>query len=223
VLNEERSLGATLDAVPEGVDVIVVDGGSTDNTVRLAESQGVRVIRSERGRGMQLHAGARASTGEVIWFLHADSIPGSDALENIFRVLADPQVVAGNFALQFDGVSFGARFLNKLYPMLGWIGLRYGDSGIFVRRTAYENAGGFAPYPIFEDLDLLQRLKAHGRFETIPGPLVTSSRRFEGRSFAITFGRWCLMQVLYWAGVHPCTLARLYHPIRVPDGDSNRP
>jgi len=97
---------------------------------------------------------------------------------------------------------------------LVWLGLRYGDSGIFVRRTAYERVGGFAAYPIFEDLDLLRRLKTEGRFVTLPGPLITSSRRFEGRNFALVFGRWALMQILYWAGVHPRRLGRLYEPVR---------
>jgi rSAM/selenodomain-associated transferase 2 len=215
-LNEEGSLGATLAALPEGIEVIVVDGGSTDETVRVATSRGVRVIGSERGRGLQMAAGARSSAGDAIWFLHADSIPRCDAADGILRALADPQVAAGNFALRFDGKSFGARFLNRIYPLLALIGLQYGDSGIFVRRTAYEKAGGFAAFPIFEDLDLLRKLKTHGRFVTLSCVLITSSRRFEGRNFAFTFGRWCVMQLLYWAGVNPCRIARMYETIRVP-------
>ena len=214
VLNEERSLGATLDALPPGAETIVVDGNSTDGTVWVAESYGVRVIRSVRGRGAQMDAGARASGGGAIWFLHADSIPQGDALDRIREALGDPGVACGNFALRFEGESFGARFLTRLYPMLARIGLRYGDSGIFVRRTAYERVGGFAPYPIFEDLDLLRRLKPEGRFVTLSGPLITSSRRFEGRNFALVFGRWAVMQIFYWAGVHPCRLGRFYAPFR---------
>ncbi len=214
VLNEERSLGVTLNAVPAGVEIIVVDGDSTDGTVRVAESRGVRVIRSARGRGAQMDAGARASDGGAIWFLHADSVPCGDALDRIREALSDPGVAAGNFALRFDGASFGARFLNRLYPMLSGIGLRYGDSGIFVRRAAYERAGGFAAYPIFEDLDLLRRLKPEGRFVTLPGPLRTSSRRLEGRNFALVFGTWVIMQIFYWAGINPWRLGRLYKPIR---------
>lgn len=214
VLNEERSLAAALDAVPRDAETIVVDGESTDGTVWVAENRGVRVIQGDRGRGAQMDAGARATTGAAIWFLHADSVPCGDALDRILEALSDPTVAAGNFALQFEGASFGARFLNRIYPMLARIGLRYGDSGIFVRRTAYERVGGFAPYPIFEDLDLLRRLKPEGQFVTLPGPLVTSSRRFEGRNFALVFGRWAVMQILYWAGVHPCRLGQLYETFR---------
>ena len=126
---KNEAWGDTLDAVPLGVETVVVDGDSTDDTIRVAEGRGVRVIRSERGRGAQMHAGARASSGDAIWFLHAD----------------DPGVAAGNFALRFKGASFGMRFLNRLYPMLAWIGLRYGDSGFFVRRTAYERVGDSPP------------------------------------------------------------------------------
>ena len=213
-LNEAGSLGATLDALPGTAEVIVADGGSSDNTVAMARNRGIRVLASSRGRGVQMHAGAQAASGEVLWFLHADSIPDRTAVEEIVRALGDLTVVAGNFTLRFSGSSFGARFLNRLYPMLAWIGLRYGDSGIFVRRSVYEECGGFAAYPIFEDLDLLRRLRRYGRFVTLPGPLTTSSRRFEGRSFFLTFLRWFLMQLLYWAGVNPCRLGRFYQPIR---------
>jgi hypothetical protein len=105
-------------------------------------------------------------------------------------------------------------FLTWLYPRLRRLGLCYGDSGIFVRREAYQQLGGFRAYPIFEDLDLVQRLRKIGRVLHLPASVTTSSRRFEGRSFALTFARWSGLQVLYWLGVHPRTLGRLYTPIR---------
>jgi hypothetical protein len=111
-------------------------------------------------------------------------------------------------------VSGAARFLTWLYPRLRLLGLAYGDSGIFVRRAAYERAGGFKPFPIFEDLDLLRALWKQGRFVQAGACVVTSSRRFEGRSFTLTFARWSLLQGLYWLGVSPHTLARLYAPVR---------
>jgi GT2 family glycosyltransferase len=123
-------------------------------------------------------------------------------------------VVGGNFRLRFDGAKRAARFLTWLYPQLRKLGLAYGDSGIFVRAAAYREIGGFKPFPIFEDLDLVRRLKRVGRVAHLPATVVTSSRRFEGRSFPLTFTRWAILQVLYWLGVHPRTLARLYAPIR---------
>lgn len=216
-LNEACSIGGTLDAasrVKGRTEVIVVDGGSADETVEVARARGARVIGSGRGRGAQMHAGALAARGEVLWFLHADTLAPADAAECISRALRDPRAVGGNFRIRFDGAGRAARFLTWLYPRLRLLGLAYGDSGFFVRRAAYERAGGFKPFPVFEDLDLLRALRRQGRFVQAEAYVVTSSRRFEGRSFALAFARWSLLQSLYWLGVSPHTLARLYAPVR---------
>ncbi|HEX8852140.1 MAG TPA: hypothetical protein VF754_01560, partial [Pyrinomonadaceae bacterium] len=92
--------------------------------------------------------------------------------------------------------------------------------GIFVRREAYLRIGGFRAFPIFEDLDLVRRLRKIGRVAHLTGVVTTSSRRFEGRSFAKTFARWAILQALYWLGVSPHTLARLYPPIRSARGQA---
>jgi rSAM/selenodomain-associated transferase 2 len=220
-LDEAEAIGETLDAaarVGDGVEVIVVDGGSADGTAEVARSHGARVVTSARGRGAQMHAGALAARGEVLWFLHADTLAPSDAASCIGRALADPRAVGGNFRIRFDGDSGAARFLTWLYPRLRLLGLAYGDSGFFVRRAAYERAGGFKPFPVFEDLDLLRALWRQGHFVQAEGCVVTSSRRFEGRSFALTFARWSLLQCLYWLGVSPHTLARIYAHIRGRNG-----
>ena len=216
-LNEERSIGETLDSLSRvhGIEeTIVVDGGSSDLTVSIAESHGAHVIQTGRGRGIQLHAGAAASSGDVLWFLYADTSAPLDAAEHIAAALTAPTVAGGNFALVFNGGTRPARVLTRAYPHFRRLGLCYGDSGIFVRRNVYEAIGGFQPYPIFEDLDLIKRLKKRGRFVHLDCALTTSSRRFEGRSFTWTFARWTGMQVLYWAGVHPNRLGRIYAPIR---------
>lgn len=217
--NEASVIGQTLGAVAmlrEVVEVIVVDGGSDDETVQIARERGARVLRSERGRGAQMHAGACAARGEALWFLHADTQPAPDSSQQIVEALRDPHVVAGHFNVGFDSSQFSARFLTWLYRLLRRLGLCYGDSAIFVRRETYERVGGFKPFPIFEDLDLVRRLRKHGRMAHLPVRVVTSSRRFAGRSFALTFARWMFFQVLYWAGINPQTLGRLYAPIRNP-------
>lgn len=215
--NEERSIGETLDSVARVRDVfevIVVDGGSADETVEVARARGARVVESERGRGTQLHAGAALARGDALWFLHADTLPPEEGAHLISEALSDPGVAGGNFEIRFDGRSRAARFLTWLYPQLGRLGLRYGDSGLFARRTDYERAGGFKPHPIFEDLDLVRALKRCGRLVRVSGRVHTSSRRFEGRSFALTFARWSFLQTLYWLGFHPRRLARMYAPVR---------
>jgi rSAM/selenodomain-associated transferase 2 len=214
-LNEAGRLATTLAAVARmrGLfEVVIADGGSVDDTATIARQNGAIVVAGQRGRGAQLHAGARMARGDVFWFLHADTHPPSDGVEQIGEALRDPRVVAGNFAIRFEGESRAARFLTWLYPRLRWLGLRYGDSGIFVRREAYVRAGGFHPLPIFEDLDLIRRLRPLGRWAGVPAAVVTSSRNFEGRSFLLVFARWVALQVLYWLGVSPRLLGRLYYP-----------
>jgi rSAM/selenodomain-associated transferase 2 len=221
-LDEAVALGDTLAALARlggRVEVVVADGGSRDATVEIAVAHGATVVVSpERGRGAQLAAGARAVRGEVLWFLHADTLAPGDALEAIRDVLADGHVAGGNFHIRFDGGGWAARFLTWLYPRLRLLGLYYGDSGIFARREAYERAGGFLPHPLFEDLDLVRRLRRVGRMRTASSAVITSSRRFEGRSFALTFARWAALQALYWIGVPPDRLARAYAPLRAPGG-----
>ena len=167
-------------------------------------------------------AGAAAAGGEVLWFLHADTLPPPDAMAHITAALADPAVVGGNFEIRFDGDFAAARFLTWLYRHLALIGLRYGDSAYFVRRSDYEAVGGFRPYPIFEDLDLLRRLRKRGRFVRVPAVVTTSSRRFHGRSFAVVFAWWAVLQCLYWIGVSPVRLGRWYRHVRSPGGCSSR-
>lgn len=217
-LNEEISLAATLTAVKRLKNVgeiIVVDGGSEDKTVEIAESFGAKIITSQRGRGCQLATGARSATGDVFWFLHADTVPPANAIEQITAALRDEQVVGGNFGIRFDGEKFAAKLLTRLYPKLRLLGLCYGDSAFFARREAYQNCGGFSSdLPLFEDVEFYRRLKKHGRFVHLKSFVTSSSRRFERHSFALTFGRWSLFQGLYWLGIAPRLLAKYYAPIR---------
>lgn len=219
VLNESATIGATLSTVQANVDpldIIVVDAGSTDDTIARAARHGVRVISAPRGRGSQMHAGAMLAGGEALWFLHADTLPPEGAAGYIADALADDRVVGGNFEIHFAGDFTSARVLTWLYRRLAWIGLRYGDSAYFVRRSAYRAVGGFRPYPIFEDLDLVRRLRKQGRFVRVNGVVETSARRFQGRWFALVFARWMFMQVLYWLGASPFWLGRFYHHVRAP-------
>jgi rSAM/selenodomain-associated transferase 2 len=228
-LNEAHSLGATLQALTRlghgggRVELIVADGGSADATREIAREHGAQIILAARGRGAQMHAGATVARGDVLWFLHADTIPPPDAPRQILEALRrDPKFVGGNFAISFDGTRPAARFLTWLYPQLRKLGLCYGDSAIFVRASVYREVGGFKPFPIFEDLDLVRRLKRRGSLIHLGARVVTSSRRFEGRSFAFTFARWSFLQMLYWLGVNPHTLGRLYAPVRRHEGGGAR-
>jgi rSAM/selenodomain-associated transferase 2 len=214
-LNEACLIGPTLDAVAQlsgSIEVLVVDAGSDDDTREIAGAGGAKVIGSERGRGVQLRAGAREALGDVFWFLHADTIVPGDSAEQIVEALSDPAVVGGNFDVHFSGSGRAASFMTWLYPQLRRLGLCYGDSAIFVKRDAYYRVGGFKALPIFEDLDLLRELRGIGRFVHLSSTVVTSSRRFEEGSFVVTFTRWVFIQLLYWLGVSPSSLGRFYAP-----------
>ncbi len=211
--NEERFIAATLDSlqkIEEPIEIIVVDGGSTDGTADIVRSYGVHLITSERGRGQQMQAGSAAANGAIFWFLHADTHPDIVAVAEIVGALEERAVVGGNFNLQFAARSSSARFLAWLYPHLRKLRLYYGDSAIFVRAETYREAGGFNALPIFEDLDLVRRLRRKGQFVHLSSYVTTSARRFEGRVFAFTFAHWMFLQVLYWIGVKPVALGKLY-------------
>ncbi|MFL6353525.1 MAG: TIGR04283 family arsenosugar biosynthesis glycosyltransferase [Bryobacteraceae bacterium] len=217
VLNEQAHIVATLNAVqqlPGNKEILVVDGGSSDSTVELARSQDVRVLEAPKGRGPQMHAGALEASGDILWFVHADTVPPPGALHEIERALEDEQIAGGNFGLRFDGSSPAAKRLTAVYPLLRLLGLCYGDSGIFVRKSAYEQVGGFRALALFEDLDLLRRLRRAGKFVHLPCSIVTSSRRFEQRNFALVWLHWTTLQCLYWCGVSPNLLARWYRHAR---------
>lgn len=216
-LNEEISLPATLKAIsklPAPLEIIVADGGSDDQTLAIAERFEAKTIRADTGRGSQLDAGARTAAGDVFWFLHADTLPPPDAVEQILRALKDEKTAGGNFEIRFDGTRAAARFLTWLYPKLRYLGLCYGDSAFFVRRAVYEQIGGFGNLPLFEDVEFYRRLTKTNRFVHLKSAVVSSSRRFENQSFLLIFARWSLFQGLYWLGVPPRFLAKCYENVR---------
>ncbi|MEJ7607362.1 MAG: TIGR04283 family arsenosugar biosynthesis glycosyltransferase [Bryobacteraceae bacterium] len=210
-VNEEAIIGETLAAVSRlrPFEIIVADGGSIDRTVTIASDYG-RIVQAGQGRGLQQRVAAKTASGDVLWFLHADSIPVFGAIEAITDCLDNKRLAGGNFSICFDGDGQSARRLTAIYPWLRVLGLCYGDSGIFVRKSTYDSMGGFKPYPLFEDVDLVRRLRKVGEFRTLPHKVMTSSRRFEHRHFGVMFAEWTVLQMLYWAGVSPYVLARWY-------------
>jgi rSAM/selenodomain-associated transferase 2 len=220
--NEELTIGKTLDVLARLVNVdeiIIVDGGSTDKTIEIAERykqvKKLKIIKfAEANRGKQLHEGTIHASSDIFWFLHADTRPVQGCARQIKAFMRYEEVVGGNFEVVFDGKSRWARFLTKLYPQLRSIGLIYGDSAIFARRSTYEKIRGYKPLPLFEDVNFYKRLQKKGQFQHINLPVTTSSRRFENRSFVWTFAKWSVFQGLYWIGFPPRVLAKSYKHLR---------
>ena len=235
-LDEEQSLPALLSRLREeghdgpGCEIIVVDGGSTDATVRLAREHGARVLTSPPGRGLQLCHGAAAASGTIFLFLHADSIFPRGGLKRIEETLAEtPELIGGNFRLLFDGATPFSRWLIGFYAGIRRIGLYYGDSGIFVRRSAYEAVGGIRPIALMEDFDFVRRMERLGKTCCITDPpLITSSRRFAGRNPVAIVCGWLKLHALFYLGVSPDRLAKIYvmqapHESLRPDGEKQPP
>ncbi len=195
------------------LEVIVCDGGSSDATVEIARRFGLKVIVAPPGRGGQMNAGADLARGDTLLFLHADTRLPENGLALVAEALADEKVCGGNFSLIFAGGTREARLLTFIYPLLRLGGMCYGDSAIFIRRDVFERLRGYRDYPIFEDCDLYRRMLRVGKFVRLKACATTSSRRFEGK-FIRTFALWSFIQVLYWLGVTPNLLNRLYKPLR---------
>ena len=194
-------------------EVIVADGGSDDGTAAVAIDAGARVVAAPRGRGTQLNAGAAASRGELLIFLHADGLLPPDAAAQVRAAATDPSVAGGNFRIHF-GTSRHARFLAAFYHVIRRLTVYYGDSAIWCRRRSFEVAGGFPPYPLMEDLKLVHLLARHGRMAYLEGPVRASPRRWEQGGLLRTWASWVVIQTLYFANVSPWRLARLYRHIR---------
>jgi rSAM/selenodomain-associated transferase 2 len=221
-LNEELTIKKTLDALSRLVNVseiVVVDGGSTDKTIEIFEShrqiKNLRLIKfGEANRGRQLHEGTKHATGDIFWFLHADTRPVQGCGKQIKQYMRYDEIVGGNFDVVFDGKGSWRHFLTWLYPQLRSIGLVYGESAMFVRRDTYEKIKGFRDLPFLEDVDLYKRLSKKGRFVHINLIVTVSSRRFENRRFFWAFAGWSILQGVYWVGVPPRLLAKGYKAIR---------
>lgn len=174
-----KSVLTFLQTAPD-VEVIVVDGGSQDETVEIAQSLGAFVLQTQPGRAHQMNVGASEATGDRLLFLHADTMLPEDWKTHIHQTLDQPMVVAGAFKLQIEGtqpglrlVEWGVKWRSHLFQ------LPYGDQGIFLPATTFAAVGGFPDQPIMEDFELMRRLRRRGTIAIAPAAVLTSGRRWQ--------------------------------------------
>ena len=219
-LDEEDSLRPSLaQALELTDDVWVSDGGSRDKTVELARGLGAQVVEGAPGRGGQLNRGAEAARGDLLLFLHADTVLPSDVLEQLAEAL-DGGAQAGGFHVRYegDGDGGGHRLSEVGHRLVRWRTSLFkwplGDQAQFVTRSAFEAAGGFPDWPILEDLHLIRRLSRRGTVCVLDGPVRSSARRFAKQGVLRTAATNWLIWLLYFVGFSPRLLARLYRHVR---------
>lgn len=211
-LDEAEQIGATLRRLngADAVEIIVVDGGSSDATVEIAESLGARVLRGPANRGNQQNLGAASAVGEILLFLHADTRLPADFAEQVRSNLAKPSAVAGAFRFSLDASGCGIGLVERM------VGIRcklfafpYGDQALFMSCEAFERAGRFADLPVMEDFDLVRRLKRLGRIQIAESASVTSARRWREHGVWRVTWRHQLCILGYFLRISPAKLARL--------------
>ena len=210
-LDEESWLAAAIRSVRAQAEVLVVDGGSRDETRAVAAAEGAVVLQTPPGRGRQLDAGARAARGEWLVFLHADTRLEAGWSEALDALPAD--VVGGAFRLAIDSPGAGFRCLEMgVRARVRLLRLPYGDQALFARREAYERIGGMPHLPLMEDVAFVGRLRRAGRLAFLRPRAFTSPRRWERHGLVgATLRNWWLL-LLYAMGHPPARLAQRYRP-----------
>jgi rSAM/selenodomain-associated transferase 2 len=203
-LNEEETISQCLETVVDisGIEVIVADGGSTDRTVEIAgQHRDVKIVSSEMGRSIQMNKGAGYARGEILLFLHADCVLSREVVLNVRNVFEGRSFVGGAFKIRLLSDKFlyqliekGINFRSKFFK------LPYGDQGLFVKRSVFEELGGFREMPNCEDLDFMCRLKRNGKIIILNERISSSIRRWENHGILRTSLRNQFLLVSYVLG-----------------------
>ena len=212
VLNEAAVIKAALAQLPQGeFECIVVDGGSTDNTVALARQAGARVIQSERGRARQMNAGAAASSADILVFLHADCVLPPTALDTI-RLALQGESRWGRFDVHLTSKRMSLRLVGAMMNVRSRLtGIATGDQAIFVDRLGFASLGGYADIELMEDIELSARLRSVSAPCCLRERVLVSPRRWEQRGVLRTVLQMWTWRAAYRLGVSPKWLHQRYY------------
>ncbi len=220
MLNEAALIASTLRALHRGApdaEIVVVDGGSIDSSVAIAQPLCDTLIGASRGRAHQMNAGARASHGDALVFVHADTLVPSSFAADIASALSDPAVVGGRFDVRLDSAALAYRVIGAMISLRSRISRTgTGDQAIFVRREVFDRLGGFPDLELCEDLEFARRLKRAGRIACLRARVTTSARRWNRDGVIRTIVRMWLIRAMYLMGVAPARLKRMYSDTRQP-------
>jgi uncharacterized protein len=212
-LNEAGHIANTIASIGKRnhIQIVVTDGGSSDDTVFIAKSLGATVIQSSPPRSRQLNQGADVASKEVLLFLHADTRLPEDFDKSVFLALKHKGVAAGAFELRIDSHYPILRFIEYVANLRSrYLKLPYGDQAIFMLSEIFHQTGGFPDMPIMEDFELIRRLHKKGDVVTVTKPVVTSSRRWLNQGILKTTLINQLIVLSYYTGISIDTIARLY-------------
>ena len=223
-LNEGAVIGELLDrlqaARSSGHEVVLVDGGSDDDTIAKAAGKVDLLLRNQAGRARQMNRGARESSGQWLWFLHADSCLPADWLQQLEAACSSGASPWGFFDVRLDNPRWPYRviawFMNRRSRLTR---IATGDQGIFVRRELFFARNCYADLPLMEDIDLSRRLKGYEP-ACLQGPLTTSARRWEEGGILRTVLRMWSLRLAFWLGVPPRRLSRHYPLCSSPNTES---
>ncbi|MCA0233674.1 MAG: TIGR04283 family arsenosugar biosynthesis glycosyltransferase [Bacteroidetes bacterium] len=215
-LNEEKNVHDVINRLQQYGDcyvleIIIVDGGSTDNTAQVAEAAGAVVVTSPKGRALQMNAGAARAAGEVLYFVHADTQVVESFAEDIFEAIQEGYQ-AGGYRFRFDSDRWLLK-INSYFTRFDSLFVRGGDQTLFVTRALFRSLGGFdEQYVIMEEYDFLRRMWKSQRnlFKLIPKEVVVSARKYETNSWLSVQLANLVAVLLFKMGRSPQYIAHLY-------------